>query len=105
MDLNVYIMTIHLPDEFLTFEHHTKYLCSKLTILGHPTNLQNPKKAFRTITRQSYTAHTDPIFNKLEILPFPKLINYSQINIIHTIVYSYSLPSPLLIFNVKNNII
>jgi hypothetical protein len=132
------LLGIHL-DEYLTFDYHTKYLCSKLNkslycinrtknflsnkalktlyfslihshltyctpIIGCATNSniqlihKIQKKAIRIITRKAYTAHTDPIFKELEILPFPKLINFTQLKLMHSIVFSYCPPSLRQIF-------
>jgi hypothetical protein len=129
------LLGIHL-DELLSFDHHTRYLCSKLNkflycinrsknfltlkalktlyyslvhshlsyctpILGcaSNTNIQQifkvQKKAIRIISRNPYGAHTDPIFSNLKILPFPKLIDYTQLKLMHSIVYNHC-PSSLL---------
>jgi hypothetical protein len=128
------LLGIHL-DEHLSFDQHTKYLCSKLNkslfcinksknfltnkalktlyhslihshlsyctpILGCASNIniqqlfKIQKKAIRIISRKPFTAHTGPIFNELAILSFPKLINYSQLKLMHSIVYNYC-PSSL----------
>jgi hypothetical protein len=34
------------------------------------------KKAIRIIANKSYNAHTEPIFKSLEILPFPNLVKF-----------------------------
>jgi len=51
------------------------------------------KKAIRTITRSSYTAHTAPLFTSLKIMPFRQLIQYTQSLLIHSIYHKYSPPS------------
>jgi hypothetical protein len=51
------------------------------------------KKAIRTITRSTFLAHTNPIFKELKILPLPKLISYSELKLMHSIIYGYCPPS------------
>jgi hypothetical protein len=127
------LLGIHL-DEHLSFDHHTKYLCSKLNkslfcinrakrflpsnalktlyyslvhshlsyctpILSCASNhniqliTKVQKKAIRTITNSTYLAHTEPLFNQLKILSFPALILYSNVKLMHSVMYEYSPPS------------
>jgi hypothetical protein len=48
------------------------------------------KKAIRTITNSAYNTHTAPLFLQHNILPFEKLITFSQLNLMHAITYSYA---------------
>jgi len=81
---------------FSTFHSHLTY-CP--TIIGCSSNsLQDKifklqKKAVRIITNSQYRAHTDPIFKSLKILPFPKLVEFSKLTLMHSIHYKLSPPS------------
>jgi hypothetical protein len=136
------LLGIHL-DENLSFDSHTKHLCSKLSkslycinraknfltkkalktlyfslihshlsyctpIIGCSSNsniltiFKMQKKAIRTITKNNYLAHTNPLFLEQKILPFPSLITYTQLKLMHSIVYSYCPPSLRNIFRTNN---
>jgi hypothetical protein len=71
--------------------------CANNTNINHIFKIQ--KKAVRIISKSRYLAHTDPIFSEQKILPFPKLINYSQLKLMHSIVYGYCPPSLRTIFH------
>jgi len=47
------------------------------------------KNAIRIITNSKYNAHTEPLFKKLEILPFPDLISFFKIQFMHRFTYKY----------------
>jgi hypothetical protein len=66
--------------------HSDSQLCQQQQ---HPINLQNPKKAIWIITKSGYIAHTSPLFSNLKILPFPELITFSQLKLMHSIVHNY----------------
>jgi hypothetical protein len=51
------------------------------------------KKAIRIITNSAYNAHTLPLFLELGILPFNKLIQFSQLLFMHAVEYKYAPPS------------
>jgi hypothetical protein len=136
------LLGIHL-DEHLTFDYHTKYLCSKLNkslycinraknfllnkalktlyyslIHSHlsyctpilscasNSNIQTiykiQKKAIRTVTQNTYLAHTNPIFVEHKILPLPKLTGYSELKLMHSIIYGYCPHSCGTYFNATN---
>jgi len=81
---------------FSTFHSHLTYCptvvgCSSNSLLDKIFKLQ--KKAVRIITNSQYRAHTDPIFNSLKILPFPKLLEFSKLTLMHSIHYKISPPS------------
>ncbi len=59
--------------------------------------MRNTQEAKCTITKNSYLAHTDPIFAELKILPFSKLITFAQIKLVKYIFHKYS-PTPLITF-------
>ena len=48
------------------------------------------KKAIRVITNSAYNSHTAPLFLELNILPYEKLILYSQLNFMHSVFYAYA---------------
>ncbi len=77
---------------------YTSTYCTPIIGCATNSNIQLihkvQKKAIRIITRKAYTAHTDPIFKELEILPFPKLISFAQLKLMHSILFSYC-PSSL----------
>ncbi len=74
------------------------YLCYQPSF---SINFQNKKKTIQIVTRQDYHAHTDPIFAELKILPFPKLLTYSQLKPMQSIVNTYCLPSLWHIFQLN----
>ena len=51
------------------------------------------KKTIRIVTNSAYNAHTVPLFLELNILPFNKLIQQSQLLFMHAIEYKYAPPS------------
>jgi len=48
------------------------------------------KKAIRTITKSSYNAHTEPLFQQLNILPLEKIILHAKLTFMHSVYYEYS---------------
>jgi hypothetical protein len=60
------------------------------------------KKAIRVITKENYNAHTAPLFKKLGILPFDKLLIQAKLNFMHAIEYNYA-PSTFSSTFTKNN--
>jgi hypothetical protein len=51
------------------------------------------RKAIRIITGFSYTAHTDPLFAQLQILPYELTFKQSKLLFMHSIEYDYAPPS------------
>jgi hypothetical protein len=51
------------------------------------------KKAIRIITRSSYTAHTEPLFAQLQILPNELILKQAKLLFMHSIEYNYAPPS------------
>jgi hypothetical protein len=51
------------------------------------------KKAIRAICNANYTAHTEPLFKEMDILPLDKLVVYTQGMLTHSIVHQYSPPA------------
>ena len=48
------------------------------------------KKAIRIITRSTYTAHTDPLFAQLQILPYELILKQAKLLFMHSIEYDYA---------------
>ena len=61
--------------------------CASTSNINKITLLQ--KKAIRIISNSTYHEHTAPIFKKLQILTYPKLIHYSKLNFMHSYTYNY----------------
>ena len=59
------------------------------------------KKAIRVITNSKYNDHTAPLFKKLNILPYDKIILQSKLHFMHSIEYEYA-PSSFSNIWVKN---
>jgi hypothetical protein len=51
------------------------------------------KKVIRSVCNVSYTAHTEPLFKDLNILPLEKLIIFTKGMLTHAIVHKYSPPA------------
>ncbi len=51
------------------------------------------KKAIRIITDSTYTAHTAPLFDQLQILPYELIIKQAKLLFMHFIEYNYAPPS------------
>ena len=60
------------------------------------------KKAIRIVTGSLYNAHTAPLFTQHNILPYGKLITFSQLMFMYSIEYNYS-PSSFENIWLKNN--
>ena len=60
------------------------------------------KKTIRIVTGSLYNAHTAPLFTQHNILPYEKLITFSQLMFMHSIEYNYS-PSSFENIWLKNN--
>jgi hypothetical protein len=81
---------------FSLIHSHLSY-CTPILSCASNSNTQIiykvQKKAIRTITRSAFLAHTNPIFKDLKILPLPKPITYSELKLMHSIIYGYCPPS------------
>jgi hypothetical protein len=53
--------------------------------------LKVQKKAIRIIIHGNYNDHTAPLFRRLGILPFDKIIEQSKLNFIHSIEFNCAL--------------
>jgi hypothetical protein len=52
--------------------------------------VKTQKKAIRIITGSPYNEHTTPLFLQNNILPYEKLITFSQLTFMHSVVYGYA---------------
>ncbi len=78
---------------FALIQSHLNY-CS---IILSGTSTQNinrikkiQKKAIRTITKSNYNAHTEPLFNRENILSYDNLVYLNSALFMHSIVYDYA---------------
>jgi hypothetical protein len=67
------------------------YTCTSVKNINKIRLLQ--KKVIRSVCKANYTAHTEPLFNDVNILPLDKLIVYNNGLLIHSIVHEYSPPA------------
>jgi hypothetical protein len=51
------------------------------------------KKAIRVISNAGYNAHTEPLFNTLQIMPYPTIMKQSKLHFMHSIHYQYDSPA------------
>jgi hypothetical protein len=70
--------------------------CTSQSNINRITKLQ--KKAIRIISNVNSTAHTEPLFRNLNILPFDKLITQGRLHLMHSIMNNYCPDSFLNIF-------
>jgi hypothetical protein len=62
------------------------------------------KKAIRIITKNTYNAHTGPIFKQLKILPLEKIILQAKLHFMHSIEFNYA-PQSFDEIWTKNNVV
>lgn len=88
-----------LPLKALTILYHSLVhshltYCTTIASCTNKTNITKisklQKKAIRIITNSTYTAHTEPLFERLNILNYDKLITFSQLKIMHSVHYNYA---------------
>jgi hypothetical protein len=91
-----------LPDKALITLYYSLFHCHLSycpNILGTSSNsniskvTQLQKKAIRIITSSPNRAHTPPLFQSLNILPFPELLKLHRSLFMHSIEYNYCLDS------------
>ena len=77
---------------FALFHSHLSY-CPTITGCASTSNINKitllQQKAIRIISNSTYHEHTAPIFKKLQILTYTKLIHYSKLNFMHSYTYNY----------------
>jgi len=76
---------------YISFFHSHLLYCTNIYSCTSQTNLTKifllQKKAIRIITQSSYTAHTNPLFSRLHILPLEKVITQAKLTFMHSIYY------------------
>ena len=91
---------------FAIFHSHISY-CTSIISCTSNQNIERlvklQKKIIRIITLSGYRDHTEPLFKRLRIMPFRKLIYNSQMTIMHSIHHKYSPESLHNIFPSNNN--
>jgi hypothetical protein len=77
---------------FALLHSHLSY-CPIITSCGSNANIQKiirvQKKAICIISNKHYLEHTAPLFESLNIVPCPKLVIYSKLNFMHSVIYNY----------------
>jgi len=69
---------------------HCTAIMSVTTLNNRNRIAKIQKKAIRLISNSAYNAHTAPLFIRYGILPYEKLILFSQLTFMHAVNYSYS---------------
>jgi hypothetical protein len=80
-----------LKSLYISFFHSHLLYCTNIYSCTFQTNINKiflqQKKAIRIITNSSYTAHTAPLFARLNILPLEKVITHAKLSFMHTVYY------------------
>jgi hypothetical protein len=99
------ILPNHLKDLYFALFHSHLLYCINIYTCTSKKNIQRihilQKKAIRIINSAKSNSHTDPFFKKCNILPFPNLIKYSNLKLMHSLVYKYG-PTTLINSVIKN---
>jgi len=78
---------------FAYFHSHLLY-CPIINSCTSHSNVQKivklQKKAIRIVAGANYSAHTDPIFKELNILPYTKIIQQAKLHFMHPIFHGYT---------------
>jgi hypothetical protein len=69
---------------------HGTLLMNSITAKNKQRIFKIQKKAIRIITGSTYNAHTTPLFLQHNILPYEKLITFSQLMFMHSVEYNYA---------------
>ncbi len=73
-------------------QSHLTY-CPTITACTSNSNIQKifkmQKKAIRIVTNSHYRAHTEALFTKHNILPYPDIITQAKVQFIHSHYYNY----------------
>jgi hypothetical protein len=92
-----FLSTKALTTLYYSLIHSHLSYCTPILSCASNSNIQSifkiQKKAIRTVTRNTFLAHTNPLFSDNKILPLPKLITYSELKLMHSIIYGYCPPS------------
>jgi len=81
---SLYFALIH------SYLSHCTAIMSVITAKNRQRIVKIQKKAIRLITGSAYNEHTAPLFYQHNILPYEKLITFSQLNFMHSITYNYA---------------
>jgi hypothetical protein len=81
---SLYFALIH------SYLSHCTAIMSVTTSKNKQRIVKIQKKAIRIITHSKYNAHTAPLFLQHNILPYEKLITFSQLNFMHSVNYKYA---------------
>jgi sarcosine oxidase/L-pipecolate oxidase len=83
-----------LKSLYTSFFHSHLLYCANIYSCTSQTNINKiflqQKKAIRIITKSNYTAHTEPIFTRLHILPLDKILTQAKLTFMHSIYYDYA---------------
>jgi hypothetical protein len=78
------------------FHCHLMY-CPIITSCSSLANIEKlfkiQKKVIRIITHSSYHAHIEPLFTKLQIMPFHSIIKNAKLMFMHSIYHNYTSPA------------
>jgi len=69
---------------------HSTLIMNSITVKNKQRIAKIQKKAIRIITGSTYNAHTAPLFLQHSILPYDKLITFSQLMFMHSVEYGYA---------------
>jgi hypothetical protein len=81
---SLYLALIH------SYLSHSTLIMNSLTAKNKQRIAKIQKKAIRIMTGSAYNAHTAPLFLFHNILPYEKLIIFSQLNFMHSVEYGYA---------------
>jgi hypothetical protein len=74
------------------FHSHLLY-CTNIVSITSQTNINKifiiQKKAIRVLTNSAYNAHTNPLFQQLRILPFPCIVKFRKLQLMHSVYNNY----------------
>jgi len=83
-----------LKSLYTSFFHSHLLYCANIYSCTSQTNINKiflqQKKAIRIITKSNFTAHTEPIFTRLHILPLDKILTQAKLTFMHSIYYDYA---------------
>ncbi len=66
--------------------------------------IKTQEKAIHIVTKNSHTEYTQPIFHSLKILPYDKLVHFTKLKFMHSVVYRYCPSSFNPVWQINNDI-